>query len=191
MVAEQTGIRNLRIDFVQLKFMSKDQTKDLIKFLKPFDNEINELALWLREFVWDLYPKANELIYDNYNALAFGWSPTDKVGHTFCSIAVGRTSKNVHFGFYWGSQITDPEKLLIGNGNQYRYILVKNKKDFPKAYITKLVHEAFVNSLAKVKDKKQMMEGATITKSVSDKKRELKKIPAKKKAKVLTKKNKK
>ena len=171
--------------------MSKDETKDLFTFLKPWSSDIKELVLWLREFAWDQYPKANELIYDNYNALAFGWSPTDKVGHTFCSIAVGRTSKNVHFGFYWGSQITDPEKLLIGNGNQYRYILVKNKKDFPKAYITKLVNEAFVNSLAKVKDKKQMMEGATITKSVSDKKRELKKIPAKKKAKVLTKKNKK
>ncbi|HEX7458339.1 MAG TPA: hypothetical protein VF301_07885 [Ginsengibacter sp.] len=171
--------------------MSKDQTKDLIKFLKPFDKEINDLVMWLREFVWDLYPKTNELIYDNYNALAFGWSPTDKVGHTFCSIAVGRTSKNVHFGFYWGSQIADPEKLLIGNGNQYRYILVKNNKDFPKTYITKLVNEAFVNSLAKVKDKKQIMEGATITKSISDKKRELKKIPAKKKTKVLPKKNKK
>ena len=77
--------------------MSKDQTKDLLKFLKPFGDEITELVLWLREFAWDLYPGANELIYDNYNALAFGWSPTDRVGHTFCSIAVGRTSKNVHF----------------------------------------------------------------------------------------------
>ena len=163
--------------------MSKEQTKDLVRFLKPFDKEINDLVMWLREFVWDLYPKANELIYDNYNALAFGWSPTDRVSHTFCSIAVGRTSKNVHFGFYWGSQIADPEKLLIGNGNQYRYILVKNKKDFPKTYITKLVHEAYINSLAEVKDKKQIIEGKTITKSISEKKRELSKVPAKKKAK--------
>jgi hypothetical protein len=167
--------------------MSKEQTKDLVKFLKPFDKEINDLVLWLREFVWDLYPKANELIYDNYNALAFGWSPTDRVGHTFCSIAVGRTSKNVHFGFYWGSQIADPEKLLIGNGNQYRYILVKNKKDFPKTYISKLVHAAYVNSLAKVKDKKQIMEGKTITKSISDKKRELKKTLEKTKTKTIIK----
>ena len=38
--------------------MSKDQTKDLIKFLKPFDKEINELVMWfLRNFVWDLYPE--------------------------------------------------------------------------------------------------------------------------------------
>jgi hypothetical protein len=151
--------------------MSKEQKKDLLKFLKPFPPDRKEIVLWLREFVWDLYPKTNELIYDNYNALAFGWSPTDRVGHTFCSIAVGRSSYNIHFGFYWGSQIADPKKILLGEGNQYRYILVKNKKDFPKAYIKKLVKEAYANSLAKVKDKKQIMHGATITKSISVKKR--------------------
>lgn len=161
--------------------MSKSQIKDLLKFLKPFGAEITELVLWLRGFVWDLYPEANELIYDNYNALAFGWSPTDKVGHTFCSIAAGRTSKNVHFGFYWGSQIADPEKILLGKGNQYRYILVKSKSTFPKAYIKKLLKEAYVNSLAKVKDPKQIMKGLTITKSVSPVKREKKPLLSKKK----------
>jgi len=161
--------------------MSKDQTKDLMKFLAPFGHEITELVLWLREFVWDLYPKTNELIYDNYNALAFGWSPTEKVGHTFCSIAIGRTSKNVHFGFYWGSEISDPENKLIGQGNQYRYILVKDKSGFPKTYIKKLVKEAYINSLAKVKDPKQIVEGMTITKSISAVKREKKPTSKKKK----------
>jgi hypothetical protein len=77
----------------------------------------------------------------------------------------------VHFGFYWGSQIADPKKLLLGEGNQYRYILVKSTDDFPKAYIKSLMKEAYANSLAKVKDKKQLMKGATITKSISAKKR--------------------
>ena len=154
--------------------MSKEQTNDLLKFLKPFEKEITENVLWLREFVWDLYPQANELIYDNYNALAFGWSPTDRVAHTFCSIAVGRTNKNVHFGFYWGSEISDPDQILLGEGNQYRYILVPDKNKFPKAYIKKLVKEAYANSLAKVKDKKQIMNGQTIVKSISAKKRQKK-----------------
>jgi hypothetical protein len=154
--------------------MSKEQTKDLLKFLRPFSVDINETVLWLRNFVWDLYPQTNELIYDNYNALAFGWSPTDKVGHTFCSIAVGRTSKNIHFGFYWGSEISDPEKILLGQGNQYRYILVDNIEAFPKTYIKQLIAEAYDNSLSKVKDKDQIKNGLTITKSISEKKRTLK-----------------
>ena len=154
--------------------MSKDQTTDLLKFLKPFDKNIQEIVLWLREFVWDLYPQTNELIYDNYNALAFGWSLTEKLGHTFCNIAVGRTSKNIHFGFYWGSEIADPKKMLIGEGKQYRYLLVKSKEDFPKEYIKKLLKNAYNNSSLKVKDKNQITKGATITKSISAKKRELK-----------------
>ena len=159
--------------------MSKEETEDLVRFLKPFPDEIEERAFWLREFVWDLYPRCNELIYDNYNAVAVGWSPTDKVGHTFCSIAVGRSSYNVHFGFYWGSQIADPKKILLGGGNQYRYILVKDWDDFPKNYIKKLLREAYSNSLAKVKDKKQLMQNATIIKSISAKKRPSARRPTK------------
>ena len=145
--------------------MSKDETKDLLKFIAPYPPEVQEMSLWLREFVWDLYPKTNELIYDNYNAVALGWSITEKLGHTFCSIAL--LPKYVHFGFYWGSQIADPDKLLLGKGNQYRYIIVKTKEEFPKAYIKKLLKEAYANSLAKVKDKKEIANGKTITKSVS------------------------
>ena len=151
--------------------MSKEDNKDLLKFLKPFPAVVRAIALWLREFVWDLYPDCNELIYDNYNALAFGWSPTDRVGHVFCSIAVGRTTHNVHFGFYWGSQISDKKKILLGGGKQYRYILVTAEKEFPKSYMKKLLKEAWTNSLAKVKDPKQIIKGQTITKSVSAKKR--------------------
>jgi len=76
-------------------------------------------------------------------------------------------SKYVHFGFYWGTQIADPEKMLLGKGNQYRYIIVKDKNDFPKAYIKKLLKEAYANSLAKVKDKSELRKGETIVKSIS------------------------
>jgi hypothetical protein len=151
--------------------MSKEQKKDLLQFLKPFNRKSIDLIMWLRDFAWDLYPKANELIYDNYNAVAVGWSPTDRVGHTFCSIAIGRTSNNIHFGFYWGSEISDPEKRLLGEGNQYRYLLLSDKKTFPKTYVKKLLKEAYANSLAKVRDKKQLITGQTIVKSVSEKKR--------------------
>ena len=151
--------------------MSKDQSKELLQFLKPFDDKITDLVLWLRDFAWDLCPEANELIYDNYNAVAVGWSPTDRIGHIICSIAVGRSSKNIHFGFYWGSELSDPDKILLGKGNQYRYILVTDKTKFPKTYMKKLVMQASANSVSKIKDPKQIMLGKTIVKSVSAKKR--------------------
>src|SRR5947208_9939474 len=108
--------------------MSKEQTNDLLKFLKPFEKEITENVLWLREFVWDLYPQSNELIYDNYNALAIGFSPSDKTGDAFCHIAV--YSKHANFGFNRGSEINDPENKLVGSGSQVRHLKVKAKSDF-------------------------------------------------------------
>lgn len=161
--------------------MGKRDTKDLHRFLKPFTSDMKKRALWLRSFVWDLYPTSNEIIYDNYNALAFGWSITDRVSHLFCNVAVGRTSGNIHFGFYWGAKLSDPKKLLLGQGNQYRYILVNDTDDFPKAYMIKLMQQAYEYSAAKVKDKDQLMKGKTITKSISAAKRIKKaKSPSKK-----------
>jgi len=145
--------------------MSKEDTRDLKKFLRPYPKEVQELTLWLREYIWDLYPRCNELIYDNYNAVAFGWSPTDRLPHTFCSIAV--MPRYIHLGFYWGTQIADPEKKLLGKGNQYRYIIIKEQGDLPKTYIKKLLKEAYANSMAKVKDKIQIQHGMTIVKSIS------------------------
>ncbi len=36
--------------------MPKEETEDLIQFLKPFPDGVKEITLWLREFIWDLYP---------------------------------------------------------------------------------------------------------------------------------------
>jgi hypothetical protein len=151
--------------------MGKEDSKELLKFLKPFDKGTIDLVMWLREFAWNLLPRGNELIYDNYNAVAFGWSVTERLGNTICSIAVGRSGKNIHFGFYRGNNLSDPDKILLGNGNQYRYILVKDKNQFPKAYITKLVKQAHENAILGVKNPEEIVSGKTIVKSVSEKKR--------------------
>ncbi len=159
--------------------MSKHDTKDLKKCLKPFPLEKQKIAFRLRSFVWDLYPKANELIYDNYNAVAFGWSTSDRVSHVFCTIAVGRSSGNIHFGFYWGSRLTDTKKMLLGEGNQYRYILVHSMEDFPAAYMRSLMKQAHRYSLSRMKSSDIVLEGATILKSVSAVKRKKPQAPRK------------
>jgi hypothetical protein len=144
--------------------MAKQDNTDLLVFLRPFPPKVQELVLWLRDFVWDLYPESNELIYDNYNALAFGWSLSDKLGDSFCSVAVYGAG-TVHFGFYWGSKIDDPEKILLGNGKQYRYLVIKEKEDLPQAYIKTLVANAHQFALDKAKDLSKAPKGTTTTRS--------------------------
>jgi hypothetical protein len=149
--------------------MAKETVDDLIKFMLPYPDNVKAAALWLREFVWDLYPETNELIYDNYNAVAFGWSPTDKAGDVFCSIAV--CSDHVNFGFNRGVDFPDPQKILIGNGSQYRYLRVRDRDDFPEQYIKELLEMAYENSIGRMKPVKKTLKGETIVKSISPVKR--------------------
>lgn len=146
--------------------MSKEERENLLKLISPFPEEVQNKTLWLRDFVWDQYPQANELIFDNYDNIILGWSPTEKVGHASCAVAVDRSNNNVYFGFYNGAELADPEKLLMGNGKRYRYIQIDDIDDFPKAYITRLLNEAWVSSLRKVTNYKQIVNGKTLVKSV-------------------------
>jgi len=149
--------------------MSKEKVDDLVKFMLPYPDSVKAAALWLRDFVWDLYPETNELIYDNYNAVAFGWSPTDKAGDVFCSIAV--CSDHVNFGFNRGVDFPDREKILLGNGSQYRFIRVRDKDDFPEEYMKELLAMAYENSISRLKPGKKIFKGETIVKSISPVKR--------------------
>jgi len=158
--------------------MAKDDVADILRLLYAYEPAVREKALWLREYIWDRYPQANELIYDNYNALAFGWSPTEKMSQIFCSVAIYRVNQGIHFGFYWGAELNDRQKVLAGNGNQYRYLLVDNISNLPLTYLNELIEQAWHNSLQKVKGAKDIVHGKTILKSVAAVKRQ-KKNPGK------------
>ncbi|BAU54113.1 DUF1801 domain-containing protein [Mucilaginibacter gotjawali] len=149
--------------------MSKEDVCDLVKFMLPYPDHVKAAALWLRDFVWELYPDTNELIYDNYNAVAFGWSPTDKAGDVFCSIAIFKD--HVNFGFNRGSEIPDRKKILSGDASLYRYIKVKNKDDFPEEDIKQLLAMAYENAISRLKPQKKVIKGETIVKSISPVKR--------------------
>ncbi|CAN5433341.1 hypothetical protein BH10ACI2_BH10ACI2_09560 [soil metagenome] len=149
--------------------MAKEDTKDLLRFLEAFPPESREIALWLRDFVWNLYPDCNELIYDNYNFLAFGWGTTDRMSDIFCSIPVG--TRGVGFGFMWGAKLDDPDGLLVGSGKQFRSFHVPDTKSFPKPYAKKLLKQAYDISVERLKGRSQKPNGQTIVKSISPTKR--------------------
>ncbi|MFN0279513.1 MAG: hypothetical protein ACKVRN_13100 [Pyrinomonadaceae bacterium] len=150
--------------------MAKEDVKDLLVFLKPFDPVIVKTALWLRDLVWEMYPACNELIYDGPAALAFGWTPSERTSDTFCTIAI-YNNECVQFGFYNGMVLDDEKGILEGNGKQYRFIRVKDVEKFPKKYAIQFLRQAFANSLATAKGMDTASKGKTIVKSISEKKR--------------------
>ena len=112
----------------------------LIKFIEPYDEHIQNLALELRDFITDLVPESNELIWDNYNAVAMAYSKSEKLKDAFCHIAI--YSGHVNFGFNRGAELTKSNIKLNGKGKLIRHLSVKDFQSFPKEEIQSMIWEA-------------------------------------------------
>ena len=77
----------------------------LKKFLKPYDAEIQALALRLRQLVLEEMAPCYENIYDAYSAVAIGYGTSDKLSDGIFHIAV--YSKHVNLGFNEGAALDD------------------------------------------------------------------------------------
>jgi len=65
-------------------------------------------------------PRGYELVYDGYNTLAFGFSPTSQASGAIVSIAA--YPKWVTLFFLHGKGLEDPHRLLQGSGARVRSI---------------------------------------------------------------------
>ena len=116
----------------------------LIKFLKPYDAEVRDLALSLRSLVIEEMAPCYENIYDAYSAVAMGYGPTDRLQDGVFHIAV--YSHHVNLGFNDGATLDDPKGILQGNGNRIRHITIKAADDLKRpelrAYIRRAIKKA-------------------------------------------------
>lgn len=113
----------------------------LLDFLKPYNEEIQKLALALRDHLTSLVPEANELIWDNYNALAMAYSKSEVLKDAFCHIAV--YGRHVNFGFNRGAEFQGKFNLqLEGKGKLIRHIKVRAIEAYPMKEIEPLIWEA-------------------------------------------------
>ena len=60
------------------------------------------------------------MVYDNYNALVIGYSPTERPSDAVLSLVI--FPKRVSVCFIQGKHLPDPDGVLQGNGNQVRFI---------------------------------------------------------------------
>jgi hypothetical protein len=94
-----------------------------------------------------LVPRGFELVYDNYNALVFGFSATDRTSDAVLSIA-GYPNWVTLF-FLKGASLADPKGLLEGSGGRVRSIRLASPDDLSRPDIRVLIADALaVNSVA-------------------------------------------
>jgi hypothetical protein len=123
-----------------------DAELQLASFLGKFTPEIASLAKDILAGMRKLYPTALELVYDNYNALAIGFGPSERASEAIFSIAL--YPKWVSLFFLQAKGLPDPTKLLRGKGNVAKHIVLPSPAMLHDAAVQALMHEA--ESRAKV-----------------------------------------
>jgi hypothetical protein len=113
-----------------------------------------------------LAPGALELVYDNYNALAIGFSPTERSSDGIFSIALFPPHASLFF--LQGAKLPDPTKRLRGSGNVVRHIVLEDLSVFDEPAVQTLIDLALARAKVPL-DGKQRRK--LIIKSISAKQR--------------------
>ena len=119
---------------------AESPAKQLAGFIAKFDPAIGTLARSARSALRKRFPTANELVYDNYNALAIGFSATERASDCIVSLAV--TPRGVASCFYYGAKLPDPEKILQGSGNQTRFVRLESAATLARPEVETLIRAA-------------------------------------------------
>ncbi len=108
----------------------------LQKYTPAIAAQLNDARARLRA----LFPRGFELVFDNYNALVFAISATERRTDAFVSV-VGYP-RWVTLFFLHGVDLHDPKGLLEGKGKQVRSIRLKAADDISKPEIAALIAQA-------------------------------------------------
>ncbi len=140
--------------------------QQLEQFLSRYDPEVARTARRALTNMRKRLPGAVELVYDNYNALAIGFGPSERASEAIFSIAL--YPRYVSLFFLQGAKLPDPEKLLQGSGNVVRFIRLDEAGLLDKPEICELMNHALRHAKVAI-DTKQPRK--LIIKSVSAKQR--------------------
>ena len=146
--------------------MADSEAKQLDGFIAKFSPEVAAMTNAVLKKMRKRYPTAQVLVYDNYNALAIGFGPSEKAGEAIFSIAV--YPKWVSLFFLQAKGVPDPEGLLKGSGNVARHVVLSSPGDLDVPAIVAMMEAAL--EVAKT-PLAEAGEGRLVIKSVSAKQR--------------------
>lgn len=140
--------------------------KRVAGFIAKFDPSVAKLARSAREALRKRFPTAVELVYDNYNALAMGFSSTERMSDVIVSVAVFPRGVNLYF--MYGKSLPDPDGVLQGSGNQGGFVRLESRATLEQPAVKALLRAAVDDAEIPLPKKGR---GYTVIKMVSAKQR--------------------
>jgi hypothetical protein len=119
--------------------MVRRPDRQLLNVLAGYDRPVAGLVLALREIVLEEAPDAVERMYSNHpSAVWFGSGP--KMKDMFCYIAAA--SSHVNLGFCRGASLSDPNRVLEGEGKTMRHIKFGSESDVERPFVRRYIRSA-------------------------------------------------
>jgi hypothetical protein len=147
--------------------------KQVASFIAKFDPPIARLLRTCRAGLRKRLPTAIEQVYDNYNFLAIGFCTTERTSD--CLVSLAASAKGVALSFYYGATLPDPEGILLGSGNQNRFVRLESAATLGKPAVAALIDAAVAQARTPLS---ATGPGYTMVKSVSAKQRSRRAPPA-------------
>jgi hypothetical protein len=138
----------------------------LKSFIAKFEPEHQKLIRAVRKALRRRFRTAYELAYDNYNFFAIGYGPTERPSDAIVSMAAG--ASGVGLCFIYGAKLPDPHKLLLGSGNQTRFIRLESVDILARPEVESLIAAAIARAKTSLPTRGR---GKLIIRSVSAKQR--------------------
>ena len=143
-----------------------DAEKQLRSFIAKFEPKHQTLIRAVRKALRRRFPTAYELAYDNYNFFVIGYGPTERPSDCIVSMAAG--ANGVGLCFIHGASLPDPKKILLGSGNQTRFIRLESASVLGRPEVEALVAAAVAQAKTPLPASGQ---GKLIIRSISAKQR--------------------
>jgi Domain of unknown function (DU1801) len=115
-------------------------------FIDKFDAENQALIRAMRKVLRRRFSTAHEMAYDNYNFFVLGYSPTERPSDAIASMAAG--ANGVSLCFLYGATLPDPKKVLMGSGNQTRFIRLPSVEVLARPEVKALLAAAIAQARA-------------------------------------------
>lgn len=119
---------------------ASDAEAELAGFIAKYAPAIGSLAIAIRAEMRRRYPMANELVYDNYNALAIGFGPTETTSDAIFSVAL--YPRWVSLFFLQARGLPDPHRILKGSGNVARHVVLPSTDALDQPELQALMQDA-------------------------------------------------
>jgi hypothetical protein len=135
-------------------------------FIANYSPEVAKLGRGAIARMRKLLPAAHLLVYDNYNALAVGFGPSERTSEIVFSIAM--YPRWVSLFFAKGASLPDPHRRLSGSGNVVRHVVLTGIEVLDDPQIRELMQQALARAAVSLQAGKR---GAIVIKSISARQR--------------------